>query len=504
MRMKINITSNLIDKLKSYRLTTSSTTSTRNQSINKADSLQKSFLISKYKKKPNGSKMSYNATIYKIINKNLISHNSTPTQYNKNVIHSIIFDDKKHIVSVFKNYLLWDEISEFLRRYYKKSESLVRIPKISEYYEKYTLFPPVYFGLDDENNAIMRKFIKRKKKYLEFIEENEDTVPKGNSRNRQSHFEAVIKPEMIKITQEIEESESKTKNTVELTNYNDKKNTSKSLCSLINDLTKTYNSTEATPDSKLQNVKYKNLNKHNTNILSIPTHKTIQEKSSIISKLKVTQQPTRVKKLNFDTLKNVQQHKLSTERERRNEGSIKLHKQSTFQPPSLTEPYSLRNPKSIAKISPLTKRLVLKQLPTCNNLEARELSEIMKGSPNTRRNSKTLSLVSPNVNLKVPLTSSNKKKYILGRNCCGVSSTKTQKEGRRHYPYLNSEHSGDIKYFINTNNSNTTVGKSISQQKTKINSRNIYKYPLTSRRDKISTEEEIIKKILMRKRVLKK
>ena len=55
-------------------------------------------------------------------------------------------------------------------------EIVLNKTELTGYYEKYTLFPPVYFGLDDENNAIMRKFVKRKKKYLEFIEENEDLL----------------------------------------------------------------------------------------------------------------------------------------------------------------------------------------------------------------------------------------------------------------------------------------------------------------------------------------
>ena len=35
----------------------------------------------------------------------------------------------------FKNNLIWNETSEFLKRYYKKKETIERIPKISEYYE---------------------------------------------------------------------------------------------------------------------------------------------------------------------------------------------------------------------------------------------------------------------------------------------------------------------------------------------------------------------------------
>ena len=102
---------------------------------------------------------------------NLKKYNMTIETYNKKVITDIIYDERKHIVSVFKNYLLWDEMSDFLKRFYYKHESKNRLPKINHYYEKYTLFPPVYFPLEDVIK-IMLKNVKRKKKYLEMIEEN--------------------------------------------------------------------------------------------------------------------------------------------------------------------------------------------------------------------------------------------------------------------------------------------------------------------------------------------
>ena len=47
---------------------------------------------------------------------NLYKHNSNPEEYNTKVINDIIFDEKKRIVSLFKEYLLLDEVSDFLKR----------------------------------------------------------------------------------------------------------------------------------------------------------------------------------------------------------------------------------------------------------------------------------------------------------------------------------------------------------------------------------------------------
>lgn len=481
MRMKINITSNLIDKLKSYKTLTSSANSTRNQSIIKFDSLQKSFLAStKHKRKEVHKK----ANQYKnIISKNLSIYNATSEQYNKYVIHSIIFDEKRHIVSEFKNYLLWDETSEFLRRYYKIEESTSRIPKISSYYEKYTMFPPVYFGLDDENNYTMRKFVKRKKKYLEFLEDNED-APVENNKKKNEHFELMIRPEAIEVTKNESKTTTKNEPTVELTTYNDKLGKEKSICSLLNELSTTNtkvenDDTSTNKKSKFENLKFIQLNKDNLHFLSL--HKIIPEKNSIVSKSKVLTQPKGVTKLNLKNITNKNHiNQYSNTLNKNNESThqtVNLKQQRAYQTDS-------RNAKTVTKISHFTKRLVLKQLQTNSNYDM-----IPKNvSRNTsRRNSKTLSIVSSN---KMSINKTSKRKYILGRNV----HLSVNKNSDNLYPYLNREYSEGNQYMMGCYTE--------SNQKI-LTERNMYKYPLTSRK-KISTEEDIIKKILMRKRVIKK
>lgn len=44
--------------------------------------------------------------------------------YNVKIINDIIYNEQTHIVSVFKDYLIFDDISEFLKRYYNKLECL--------------------------------------------------------------------------------------------------------------------------------------------------------------------------------------------------------------------------------------------------------------------------------------------------------------------------------------------------------------------------------------------
>ena len=169
----------------------------------------------------------------KIISNNLRKYQTTQEKYNISIIHSIVFDQKNHIVAEFKNYLLWDETSEFLKRYYKKKESKGRLPKISEYYEKYTLFAPVYFGLNSEIILLMNKFCKRKKKYLEYIEEHEDDYKNINNKNKNKNFVPLIKPELLENSKT---NSILTNKTIDLTNYKDNCKLNMSFGELIDNL----------------------------------------------------------------------------------------------------------------------------------------------------------------------------------------------------------------------------------------------------------------------------
>ena len=47
--------------------------------------------------------------------------------YNVKVVNDIIYNDETHLVSMFKDYLILDDISEFLKRKYRLDESVPRL-----------------------------------------------------------------------------------------------------------------------------------------------------------------------------------------------------------------------------------------------------------------------------------------------------------------------------------------------------------------------------------------
>ena len=112
---------------------------------------------------------------YKKLNKNIRKYNYFQKKYNVQKINEIIFDKRKRLVSVFKDYLLWNETSDFLKEYHKMSDSITLIPNMCEYYENYTLLFPEYGPLEDVVK-FMRKNMKKKKALLEKYEDNNNKV----------------------------------------------------------------------------------------------------------------------------------------------------------------------------------------------------------------------------------------------------------------------------------------------------------------------------------------
>ncbi len=50
------------------------------------------------------------------------------------LINDIIYNDECHVVSVFKDYLIFDDTSDFLKRFYTQEESHPRLRKIYEFF----------------------------------------------------------------------------------------------------------------------------------------------------------------------------------------------------------------------------------------------------------------------------------------------------------------------------------------------------------------------------------
>lgn len=95
----------------------------------------------------------------------------TNLYYGKLIINNIIYNEKTHIVAKFKDYLVIDDFSEFLKRFYKRKESITRLPLYFDYYFIYSKIFPNYTGLAE--SKYIYKNIHRKQKMIDLQQEEE-------------------------------------------------------------------------------------------------------------------------------------------------------------------------------------------------------------------------------------------------------------------------------------------------------------------------------------------
>jgi len=100
----------------------------KNQTANK--NLNKIPIIEKYK-------FSFDITIRLTLNK---FYNLYPIEYKKITVENLIYNKNCHLVSIFKDHMIFDYVDEFLKRFYFIDESKERIPKIANYYKNYLKF----------------------------------------------------------------------------------------------------------------------------------------------------------------------------------------------------------------------------------------------------------------------------------------------------------------------------------------------------------------------------
>jgi hypothetical protein len=90
--------------------------------------------------------------------------------YNAKVVNDIIYNENTHIVAVFKDYLIFDDVSEFLKRLYGHRESQQRLPKVYDFYEKYSKVFPNYVAMEEKR--FMFKNIERKQRQIDELQKN--------------------------------------------------------------------------------------------------------------------------------------------------------------------------------------------------------------------------------------------------------------------------------------------------------------------------------------------
>ena len=106
-------------------------------------------------------------------------YSSFKYSYSSICIHNLIFNEKCRIVSRFKEYLIYDDDTDFLRSIYEKEELKNTLKKIVDFYDRYNKVFPNYMILPE--NIFMYKNLRKKQKMID--EKNRIKMEKAKNDN---------------------------------------------------------------------------------------------------------------------------------------------------------------------------------------------------------------------------------------------------------------------------------------------------------------------------------
>ncbi len=104
--------------------------------------------------------------------------------YNKIIIERLMSNGRYHIVAIFKNYLIEDDLNEYLKRWYKLKESKPRLKYFFNYYNETSVIFPNYTPLVESkylyNNVI------RKQRVIDLQQEQNEKLLKQKQNKKKS------------------------------------------------------------------------------------------------------------------------------------------------------------------------------------------------------------------------------------------------------------------------------------------------------------------------------
>ena len=244
-------------------------------------------------------------------------------KYEIQIIENVMCNDPCHFVAVFKDYLIADDHSEYLRRIYKKHESTQRLVKLFSYYQETSVIFPNYTPLIESkylyNNVIRKQRVideqqnlEEYKKYLinkekkknkknsplkaieNFFEENNDEEEISRVFNSKAYYDILNTSESVKrIIFGIEDNKNKNKDIMKyISKDNEQINESDSIKDLVSKIDKMEGIKEKNKEmnyinnvkkklkyaAKLLSKKSTNTNGNNNNNKSLPKDKNKNSK----------------------------------------------------------------------------------------------------------------------------------------------------------------------------------------------------------------------------------
>ena len=140
--------------------------------------------------KPNNNIQSSKKTIFRVLRqiaytKLFKKYTSGNFSYYKILANNLIFNDTCRIVARFKDYLIFDDNTEFLRRFYSEEESKPRLDRILTFYETYSKIFPNYMILKE--SKYLYRNIRKKQKMIDAVNEIKREEEENRKKMKQNN-----------------------------------------------------------------------------------------------------------------------------------------------------------------------------------------------------------------------------------------------------------------------------------------------------------------------------
>ncbi|MCQ2819289.1 MAG: hypothetical protein MJ252_18655, partial [archaeon] len=143
-----------------------------------------------------------------MLNKKLSGkYNSRDYQYIDITVNNLIFNERCRIVAMFKDFLIIDDNTEFLRRFYSSAESEPRLKRITMFYETYSKIFPNYMIL--EESVYLYKNIRKKQKMIDAV--NQIKKEEDENRKRMGKNKKTLNKKNAVFTEKVQASINKCK-----------------------------------------------------------------------------------------------------------------------------------------------------------------------------------------------------------------------------------------------------------------------------------------------------
>ena len=100
-----------------------------------------------------------------VLNKLILRYDKPKSFHDIKIVNDMIFNEKTHFVEIFKEFLIYGDYNEFLKRFYNLKEISNKLPVILNFYEKYSKIYANYTAIPE--CKYMYKNIKRKQKIID-------------------------------------------------------------------------------------------------------------------------------------------------------------------------------------------------------------------------------------------------------------------------------------------------------------------------------------------------